>query len=43
MKIPLLVMARGKNSDYAEYFDMDWNHSGPDLKGKLLFPFLEKS
>lgn len=35
------VLERGKNSSYAGYFDIDWNHN--HCKGKLMVPFLDGS
>ncbi len=34
------VMERGQDSKFNDFFDVDWNH--PDLRGKLLAPFLDK-
>ena len=34
------VLALGRDSRYANYFDIDWNDSDPDLKGKVLLPTL---
>lgn len=34
------VLERGTGSPYYLYFDIDWNHPAPDLKGKLMVPFL---
>ena len=34
------VLERGQLSPYYNYFDIDWNHSSPALKGKVLVPFL---
>ncbi|MDZ7837791.1 MAG: malto-oligosyltrehalose synthase [Actinomycetota bacterium] len=31
---------RGKKSEYSKYFDIDWNHPSPQLKSRLLAPFL---
>lgn len=36
------VLEKGENSLYRDYFDIDWHSQEPQLKGKLLFPFLEK-
>lgn len=36
------VMERGSLSPYFNYFDVNWNHPDPDLKGKLMVPFLGK-
>ena len=34
------VLERGALSPYYNYFDIDWNHPSPSLKGRLLVPFL---
>ena len=34
------VLARGRNSRYAKYFDIDWTPADPHLHGKLLLPIL---
>lgn len=34
------VLEKGVNSAYSGFFDVDWNHPSPKLKGKLLAPFL---
>ncbi|MEX2233561.1 MAG: malto-oligosyltrehalose synthase [Cyclobacteriaceae bacterium] len=34
------VLERGPESPYYRYFDIDWNHSLPELKGKVMVPFL---
>jgi (1->4)-alpha-D-glucan 1-alpha-D-glucosylmutase len=34
------VLERGKFSEYASHFDIDWDHPDPELRGKLLVPFL---
>jgi (1->4)-alpha-D-glucan 1-alpha-D-glucosylmutase len=34
------VLARGRASHYAEYFDIDWEPSDPHLRGKVLLPVL---
>jgi (1->4)-alpha-D-glucan 1-alpha-D-glucosylmutase len=34
------VLERGPLSPYYTYFDIDWNHPSPSLKGRLLVPFL---
>ena len=36
------VLEKGKKSIYGGYFDINWQTKDPLLKGKLLFPFLEK-
>lgn len=34
------VLARGRNSRYAKYFDIDWSPADPSLRGKVLLPIL---
>lgn len=34
------VLARGKASRYAGFFDIDWNSSDPRLRGKVVLPIL---
>ena len=34
------VLERGPGSPYYRYFDIDWDHPDPDLKGKVMVPFL---
>ncbi|MFW6140745.1 MAG: malto-oligosyltrehalose synthase [Acidobacteriota bacterium] len=34
------VFEKGQNSPFYTYFDIDWNHPFPGLKGKVLAPFL---
>ncbi|HEX3349861.1 MAG TPA: malto-oligosyltrehalose synthase [Acetobacteraceae bacterium] len=34
------VLEWGRNSDYAEFFDIDWDPPDPTLRGKVLAPFL---
>ncbi|MXP62178.1 malto-oligosyltrehalose synthase [Roseomonas sp. M0104] len=34
------VLARGRDSDYATFFDIDWESADPALRGKMLAPFL---
>lgn len=34
------VLAKGSASAYARFFDINWNHSEPRLKGKILIPVL---
>lgn len=34
------VLARGRNSRYAKYFDIDWSPPDPGLAGKVLLPVL---
>lgn len=36
------VLAKGTNSAYACFFDIDWNHPSEELSGKLLLPLLAK-
>ena len=37
------VLEKGRKSVYSEYFDVNWQSKEPELYGKILFPFLEKS
>lgn len=34
------VLERGEYSEYYNYFDINWHHPSPALKGKLMVPFL---
>ena len=34
------VLARGPNSPYAGFFDIDWDPADPELRGKVLLPML---
>ncbi|WP_276374137.1 malto-oligosyltrehalose synthase [Chryseolinea sp. H1M3-3] len=34
------VLERGPASPYYNYFDIDWNHPSPELKNKVMVPFL---
>ena len=34
------VLARGRDSRYAQYFDIDWEPDDPHLRGKVLLPIL---
>lgn len=34
------VLEWGRQSPYAEWFDIDWNRADPALQGKVLLPFL---
>jgi len=34
------VLENGRASQYASYFDIDWNPLNPDMKDKLLLPIL---
>jgi (1->4)-alpha-D-glucan 1-alpha-D-glucosylmutase len=34
------VLENGRASEYASYFDIDWNPLNPDMKDKLLLPIL---
>ncbi len=34
------ILENGTRSSYAHFFDIDWDHPYPSLKGKLLAPFL---
>ncbi|MEO5600053.1 MAG: malto-oligosyltrehalose synthase [Cyclobacteriaceae bacterium] len=36
------VLERGPHSPYYNYFDINWNHHSPELKGKVMVPFLGK-
>ncbi len=36
------VLERGPHSEFYNYFDILWDHSSPDLKGRLQVPFLGK-
>lgn len=36
------VLEHGRFSEYADYFDIEWDHPLEHLKGKLLAPFLGK-
>ena len=36
------VLAKGRDSDYATFFDIDWESADPALHGKMLAPFLGK-
>ncbi|MEP0910752.1 malto-oligosyltrehalose synthase [Leptolyngbya sp. GB1-A1] len=36
------VLENGPDSQYHDYFDIDWNHPYEGLKGKVLAPFLGK-
>src|SRR5690606_4338023 len=35
------VLERGPSSEFYHYFDINWNHPDPTLKGKLMVPILE--
>lgn len=37
------VLERGPVSPYYQYFDINWNHHSPGLKGKVIVPFLGKT
>ncbi|MDB5612842.1 MAG: (1-_4)-alpha-D-glucan 1-alpha-D-glucosylmutase, partial [Devosia sp.] len=37
------VLKHGEASQYADWFDINWNPPRPDMAGKLLVPFLGKS
>jgi (1->4)-alpha-D-glucan 1-alpha-D-glucosylmutase len=37
------VLARGRDSEYAKFFDIDWDVADPALRGKLLAPFLGRA
>ena len=34
------LLRHGRSSRYAEFFDVDWDTHDPDLRGKVLAPFL---
>src|SRR6476620_903270 len=34
------VLERGQSSEYANYFDISWDHPDPELRGRLLVPLL---
>jgi (1->4)-alpha-D-glucan 1-alpha-D-glucosylmutase len=34
------VLENGRTSEYAEFFDIDWEPLNPDMQGKLLLPIL---
>ncbi|MFO7979725.1 MAG: malto-oligosyltrehalose synthase [Candidatus Aminicenantes bacterium] len=36
------VFEKGQDSAFYSYFDIDWNHPSPGLKGRVLAPFLGK-
>jgi (1->4)-alpha-D-glucan 1-alpha-D-glucosylmutase len=36
------VLAKGRESRYAKYFDIDWNPLRADLRGKILLPILAR-
>src|SRR5262249_7002185 len=36
------VLANGRESRYAKYFDIDWNSPRADLRGKILLPILAR-
>ena len=36
------VLARGRDSRYAKYFDIDWDSPRHDLRGKVLMPILDR-
>jgi (1->4)-alpha-D-glucan 1-alpha-D-glucosylmutase len=36
------VLENGTNSEYVDFFDIDWNHPYESLRGRLLAPFLGK-
>jgi len=37
------VLERGPSSEFFHYFDINWNHPDPQLRGKLMVPILESS
>ncbi len=36
------MLMKGSTSRYSDFFDVDWNHPSPKLKGKVLLPFLSQ-
>ncbi len=34
------LLEKGLHSEYATYFDVDWNHPDPRFRGKIMAPFL---
>ncbi|HPF07396.1 MAG TPA: malto-oligosyltrehalose synthase [Spirochaetota bacterium] len=36
------LLEHGKNSEFRNYFDIEWNHAHESLRGRLLVPFLGK-
>ncbi|WP_017720821.1 malto-oligosyltrehalose synthase [Kamptonema formosum] len=34
------IMENGQDSDYSDYFDIEWNHPYEDIKGRVLAPML---
>ncbi|MBW4495385.1 MAG: malto-oligosyltrehalose synthase [Oscillatoria princeps RMCB-10] len=34
------IMENGQDSDYCDYFDIEWNHPYEDIKGRVLAPML---
>ncbi len=36
------ILEKGKDSEYSDFFDIDWNHPDKKLKGKLILPVLDK-
>ena len=37
------VLRHGRSSRFADFFDVDWETSDPDLRGKVLAPFLGRA
>ena len=37
------LLRHGRSSRYADFFDVDWETDDPDLRGKVLAPFLGRS
>jgi (1->4)-alpha-D-glucan 1-alpha-D-glucosylmutase len=37
------LLRHGRSSQYADFFDVDWDTTDPDLRGKVLAPFLGRS
>ncbi|NIR50836.1 malto-oligosyltrehalose synthase [candidate division KSB1 bacterium] len=36
------VLENGPDSEYLDFFDVDWNHSSESIRGRILAPFLGK-
>ncbi len=41
-KILLDLLENGENSEFRNFFDIDWNHTHESLRGRVLIPFLGK-
>jgi (1->4)-alpha-D-glucan 1-alpha-D-glucosylmutase len=37
------LLRHGRSSQYADFFDVDWDTTDPELRGKVLAPFLGRS